>query len=184
MRSRKKKTITLVLGGARSGKSRYAQTLALRRKKVTYIATARPRDPEMRRKIARHRRQRPTHWKTAEASRNLAEVIQREGKKADVLIIDCLTTFLANVANTRNGNAARLPTLAEEVCEAIRATKASVIAISNEVGSGVVPGYRSGRVYRDLLGQLNQQMAAVADRVVLMVAGIVLPIKDRRTKKS
>lgn len=184
MRSRKKKTITLVLGGARSGKSRYAQTLALRRKKVTYIATARPRDPEMRRKIARHRRQRPAHWKTAEASKNLAEVIQREGKMADVLIIDCLTTFLANVANTRNGNAARLPALAEAVCEAICATKASVIAISNEVGSGVVPGYRSGRVYRDLLGQLNQQMAAVADRVVLMVAGIVLPIKDRRTKKS
>ena len=107
----------------------------------------------------------------------------RRGPKADVLIIDCLTTFLANAANTRNGNAARLPALAEEVCEAIRATKASVIAISNEVGSGVVPGYRSGRVYRDLLGQMNQQLAAIADRVVLMVAGIPLTVKGPGGKK-
>ena len=91
MRSREKKTITLVLGGARSGKSRYAQTLASRRKKVTYIATARPRDPEMRRKIARHRRQRPSHWKTAEVSRNLGKTIQEEGPKADVLIIEAAT---------------------------------------------------------------------------------------------
>ena len=184
MQSRKKKTITLVLGGARSGKSQYAQALASRRRKVTYIATAQPRDTEMRRKIARHRRQRPSHWKTAEVSRNLGKTIQEEGPKADVLIIDCLTTYLANAANTRKGGATRLPALAEEACEVIRTTKASVIVISNEVGSGVVPGYRSGRVYRDLLGQMNQQLAAIADRVVLMVAGVPLTVKGPGGKKS
>ncbi len=178
MRSRRKKTITFVLGGARSGKNQYAQALASGVEKVTYIATARPRDPEMRRKIARHRRQRPPQWKTAEASRNLGSVIQKEGAKAKVLIIDCLTTYLANVANTRTGGPNRLPAVFQEVCEAVCTSRASVIAISNEVGSGVVPGYRSGRIYRDWLGQLNQQMAALADRVVLMVAGLPLTVKD------
>jgi adenosylcobinamide kinase / adenosylcobinamide-phosphate guanylyltransferase len=176
------RNVTLVLGGVRSGKSRYAQILASRYRRVTFLATARPSDREMRERIAMHRRDRPASWKTVEAPLDLPKTITAESLKADLLLVDCLTLFVAN-AMTRNprklGNA-RLAT--EQVCQAIRSSRASVIVVSNEVGSGIVPAYRSGRIYRDLLGQMNQEIAKIADRVVFMIAGIPLTIKGQRRK--
>jgi adenosylcobinamide kinase / adenosylcobinamide-phosphate guanylyltransferase len=168
--------VTLVLGGARSGKSRYAQTLASRYRRVTFLATARPSDREMRDKIAAHRRERPASWKTVEAPLDLHKTITAESRKADLLLVDCLTLFVANTMSRERRKASSAVT--EQLCQAIRSSQASVIVVSNEVGSGVVPAYRSGRVYRDLLGQMNQEIAKIADKVVLMIAGIPLTVKD------
>ncbi|HEX5483333.1 MAG TPA: bifunctional adenosylcobinamide kinase/adenosylcobinamide-phosphate guanylyltransferase [Terriglobia bacterium] len=174
------KTIALVIGGARSGKSWYAQQLAAEFKKVTFIATAQPADADMRRKIATHREERPAAWKTVEAPMDLPAAMRKEGAKADVLLIDCLTVYLANVMGIKRTELQRCHTHILQIGEAFQSTAASVIAVSNEVGSGIVPAYRSGRIYRDLLGQLNQEIAKIADRVILMVAGLPLAVKEQR----
>jgi adenosylcobinamide kinase / adenosylcobinamide-phosphate guanylyltransferase len=175
--------VTLVLGGARSGKSHYAQTLASGYRRVTFVATARRSDAEMRERIARHRRERPARWKTVEASADLHKTIASESRKADLLLVDCLTLFVAN-AMSRNPKKGSARIVTEQVCQAIRASKASVIVVSNEVGSGIVPVYRSGRIYRDLLGQLNQEIAKIADTVVLMIAGIPLMVKAQHQENG
>jgi adenosylcobinamide kinase / adenosylcobinamide-phosphate guanylyltransferase len=167
--------VTLVLGGARSGKSRYAQSEAARFNSVTFVATARRSDAEMRRKIAVHRRGRPSGWKTVEASTALDAVIRREGQKAELLLVDCLTTYWGGLLS-RSRTESRRRHL-EAVVGAIRSTPASMFIVSNEVGSGVVPAFKSGRLFRDLLGEMNQQVAHVADRVVLLVAGIPIAVK-------
>lgn len=174
----KTRNVTLILGGARSGKSRYAQELASRFKRVVCIATAQPTDSEMRKKIADHRRARPSGWKTVEAPIELDQAIHRAAAEADVLLIDCLTVYAANVLMLKDNMAADCEDLVQRTCEAIQNSKASVIAVSNEVGGGVVPAFRSGRLYRDLLGQFNQRVAQIADKVILMVAGLPVTIKD------
>lgn len=178
---RQKKSVTLVLGGARSGKSRYAQELALQFKRVTFIATARPIDSEMRRKIDLHRRERPASWRTVEAPVNLPEAIRSVGKNGDALLVDCLTVYLANLMHANQ--LADYGDHFREICEGIKAAKSSVIAVSNEVGCGIVPAFRSGRHFRDLLGQLNQRIAKIADKVVLMVAGVPMTLKDSSSAK-
>jgi adenosylcobinamide kinase/adenosylcobinamide-phosphate guanylyltransferase len=175
-----KKKVTLVLGGAQSGKSHYAQQLASHFERVTFIATGRPTDAEMRKKIARHRRERPIEWRTIEAPLDLHKTIRSESQRADVVLIDCLTVYLDNVMGAGKQSKGNPKEYIEAVCDAIRASKASVVAVSNEVGSGVVPAYRSGRIYRDSLGQMNQKIAQIADRVVLMVAGLPVTVKDSR----
>jgi len=182
MQPGRNKTVTLILGGARSGKSRYAQQLAERFDRVTFIATARASDSGMRRKIARHRSERPPSWETVEEPLRLENAIQSWSARADLLIIDCLTLYLANLMRARRGQGGILDHLSQ-VCQAIGCAKSSIIIVSNEVGCGVVPAFRSGRLYRDLLGQLNQRIAQVADRVVLMVAGVPLTVADRLTAK-
>lgn len=177
----RKKSVTLVLGGAQSGKSYYAQQLASHFERVTFIATGRRTDAEMRRKIDRHRRERPASWKTIEAPVDLDKAIRSQSQNADVLLIDCLTVYVDNVMGTREKRKSHAKDCIDDVCGAIRACEASVIAVSNEVGSGIVPEYRSGRIYRDFLGQMNQKIAQMANRVVLMVAGVPIPIKDSAT---
>ena len=179
-----KKTVTLVLGGARSGKSRYAQELASPFKRVVYIATARRDDAEMRAKIAHHRRERPSTWRTIEVSTGLDGALREEGPRADLLLIDCLTFYVANIMGRESGGGSKVQDHIQLLCGAIQEVEASVVIVSNEVGSGVVPPYRSGREYRDLLGELNQQIAKVADRVVLMVAGLPLTVKGRSHGKK
>ena len=171
-----RRMVTLVLGGARSGKSRYAQSEAARFNGVTFIATARPSDAEMRRKIAAHRRERSPAWKTVEAPAALDAVIRREGQKAEALLIDCLTTYCGGLLSRSRSESGRRGHV-EALVEAIRATQASLLIVSNEVGSGVVPAFKSGRLFRDLLGEMNQAIARVADRVVLLVAGVPIAIK-------
>jgi adenosylcobinamide kinase/adenosylcobinamide-phosphate guanylyltransferase len=175
----RKSTVTLVLGGARSGKSRYAQELASTFQRVVYIATARRSDAEMRAKIARHRRERPSSWKTIEVSTDLERAVLDESSAADLLLIDCLTFYVANIMGRKRGAQRQARSHIQRLCEALRDAECSVVIVSNEVGCGIVPPYRSGRDYRDLLGELNQQIAKVADRVILMVAGLPLTVKDR-----
>jgi adenosylcobinamide kinase / adenosylcobinamide-phosphate guanylyltransferase len=187
----RKKTITLVLGGAQSGKSYYAQQLAAGFERVTFIATAQPRDAEMREKIARHRRERPVSWRTVEAPLDLCARIRAQSREADLVLIDCLTVYVSNVMARTKRPRKRRPRNIEhfehdidEVCAAIQAANASIVAVSNEVGSGVVPPYRSGRLFRDLLGQMNRKVAELADTVVLMVAGLPVTVKEGATHRA
>ena len=172
------KSVTLVLGGVRSGKSRYAQQLAERWDRVTFVATAEHRDDaEMRAKIERHRADRPMHWKTIEEPLHLNLAIEQASADSDAVLVDCRTLFAASLleANAEDLRARRAAI--DCFCDALIAATCTVILVSNEVGSGVVPAYASGRRFRDLMGELNQRIAALADTVLLMVAGLPLAVK-------
>ena len=165
--------LTLVLGGARSGKSRYAESLVTACPPPwTYIATAEPLDDEMRARIAEHRARRGADWRTIEAPRDLAEALQRNSAGGAVLV-DCLTLWLTNrmLADADvEAESARL----EIVLSGLSAPR---VVVSNEVGLGIVPDNALARRFRDAQGRLNQRIAARADRVVLMVAGLPLVVK-------
>lgn len=164
--------LTLVLGGARSGKSRYAEGLiAALSPPWIYVATAEPRDEEMRARIAGHRARRGPSWQTVEAPRELAEAVAL-AQPAPVLV-DCLTLWLSNLMLASVDIDAAIVQLERS----LEATATPVVLVSNEVGSGIVPEHPLGREFRDLQGALNQRMAARADRVVLMVAGLPLAVK-------
>jgi adenosylcobinamide kinase/adenosylcobinamide-phosphate guanylyltransferase len=168
----------LVLGGVRSGKSRYAQRLAEHWRRVAFIATAQCRDDEeMQRKIARHRSERPAHWITIEEPVSLGRVLQSAGSESDAILVDCLTLFSANLLEAHQDDDASLQAQIDSLCEALQSLPCAVILVSNEVGSGVVPAYASGRRFRDLAGEINQRVASLADTVHLMVAGIPLTVK-------
>jgi adenosylcobinamide kinase/adenosylcobinamide-phosphate guanylyltransferase len=170
--------VTLVLGGVRSGKSRYAQQLAARARRVTFIATAEHRDDrEMQRKIERHRAERPEHWDTVEEPLDLASAIESRAHSCDILLIDCLTLFAAKVLEVHGEDEKSIASRVDALCTALQTSRCSVVVVSNEVGSGVVPAFEMGRRYRDLLGEINQHVAAVATRVFLMVAGLPLALK-------
>jgi adenosylcobinamide kinase/adenosylcobinamide-phosphate guanylyltransferase len=180
----RKKGVTLVLGGAQSGKSYYAQQLASHFERVTFIATGRRTDAEMRKKIARHCRERPSAWRTIEAPLELSKAIRSSSRESDVVLIDCLTVYVANVMGVGRKSKSDSKERINAVCDAIRTADASVIAVSNEVGSGVVPPYRSGRAYRDFLGQMNQKVAQIADNVILMVAGVPMTVKESGARQQ
>ena len=173
MQSTRSHTVTLLLGGARSGKSHYAQQLGQQVERVVFVATARAGDDEMRRKIDLHRSSRPQHWQTVEEPLALAETILHHGPGCDLLIIDCLTFFAANVLEAGSDESG----LVDALCAALQSPPCSVVLVSNEVGMGVVPEYASGRHFRDLLGEMNQRVAQVASEVLLLVAGLPLVLK-------
>jgi adenosylcobinamide kinase / adenosylcobinamide-phosphate guanylyltransferase len=179
MQQEKPNPITLVLGGVRSGKSSYAQRIAEQADAVTFVATAERRDDdEMHRKIERHRAERPPTWTTIEEPLDLAGVLRRTGP-AQTLLIDCLTLYAANLLEAHAGDEAAQRRGVDGLCAALVAVACPVILVSNEVGSGVVPAYALGRRFRDLVGEINQRIAAVADCVVLMVSGLPLPLKGQ-----
>jgi len=171
------KAITLVLGGVRSGKSRFAQTLAARSSSVAFIATAQPFDEEMRQKIDRHQMDRPKEWRTIEEPLELDRVLTDEAPKHRMLVVDCLTLYAANLLEAERGNLAAIEERLQRFYAALRSVPCSVALVSNEVGSGVVPPYPEGRKYRDVLGEINQRVASLADNVLLMVAGLPLALK-------
>jgi|HubBroStandDraft_2_1064218.scaffolds.fasta_scaffold130724_1 adenosylcobinamide kinase/adenosylcobinamide-phosphate guanylyltransferase len=172
------KRVVLILGGVRSGKSRYAQRLAEFSSRVTFVATAERRDDEeMLKKIERHRAERPSHWKTIEEPLNLAHIVRSAGTDCDVLLIDCLTLFASNLLEAHEENLALAQSQIDDLCAALQSASCTVILVSNEVGSGVVPAYALGRRFRDLVGEINQRIAAVADSVFFMVAGLPLALK-------
>ncbi len=173
MQSTRSNTVTLLLGGARSGKSHYAQQLGQQAERVVFVATARAGDDEMRLKIDLHRRSRPQHWHTVEEPLALAETIAHHGPACDLLIIDCLTFFAANLLEAGSDE----PSSIDALCRALQSPPCSVVLVSNEVGMGVVPEYASGRRFRDLLGEMNQRVARVASDVLLLVAGLPLVLK-------
>lgn len=171
------RTTTLVLGGVRSGKSRFAQTLAARSSSVAFIATAQPFDEEMRLKIDRHQMERPKEWRTIEEPLELDRVLTEEASKHRMLVVDCLTLYAANLLEAERGNLAAIEERLQRLYAALRSVPCSVALVSNEVGSGIVPPYPEGRRYRDLLGEINQGVASIVDSVLLMVAGLPLALK-------
>jgi adenosylcobinamide kinase / adenosylcobinamide-phosphate guanylyltransferase len=177
MQEMRHSSITLVLGGVRSGKSRYAQQLAERESRVIFVATAKASDDEMHRKIERHRRERPGEWTTVEEPLELVQVLAQKALDCDVMVVDCLTVFAANILETEGDDQDAIERRVEALCVALQSAGCSVVLVSNEVGSGVVPAYPLGRRYRDLLGEINQSVARIADDVVLMVAGLPLALK-------
>ncbi|MDP2948878.1 MAG: bifunctional adenosylcobinamide kinase/adenosylcobinamide-phosphate guanylyltransferase [Chloroflexota bacterium] len=178
--------LILVLGGARSGKSGFAQRLAqeLGGDRVVFVATAEARDEEMRRRIEVHRRTRPPGWKTAEAPRQVGEAARASGAGARVVLVDCLTLLASNtilaLGEAPEAVAAEAAVMDEvrTLLDACRESTATFIVVSNEVGLGLVPDNPLGRLYRDLLGQANQVLAARASAVYLLVAGLPLEIKS------
>jgi adenosylcobinamide kinase/adenosylcobinamide-phosphate guanylyltransferase len=174
-----RKAITLVLGGVRSGKSRYAQTLAVGVSPVAFVATARrsDSDEEMQRKIERHRADRPQEWRTIEEPLDLASVLAEQGSSYRILVVDCLTLYAANLLDAEHGDLISIEDRLRRFYEALRSAPCSVALVSNEVGSGIVPAFPEGRKYRDLLGEINQRVASAADNVLFMVAGLPLALK-------
>ena len=170
-------TVTFVLGGVRSGKSRFAQRIASGSGSVIFIATAKPSDPEIELRIERHRKSRPAAWRTLEVPVDLDLAISSLQDPKRLAVIDCLTVYLANVMSKAQGKELVIKEHTERLCSALEGTKSSIILVSNEVGSGVHAPTATGRLYCDLLGELNQRVAAIADNVVLMVAGIPVPVK-------
>jgi len=171
--------VTLILGGSRSGKSRYAQALATQAqdKDVVYLATAEASDDEMRSKIQRHRSERPSTWKTVEVPLQLDGAVAQYGRRNSFLLIDCLTTFTANLMTAENGDSDAILRRIDRLRSALLSTEAAVSMVSNEVGSGVVPAFPSGCQFRELLGEVNQIMARISRNVIFMVAGYPLALK-------
>lgn len=179
----KDRNVTLVLGGVRSGKSRYAQQLGESANHVVYIATAEVRDDEeMKAKIQRHQSDRPNHWTTIEETVELASAIRSAPLGTELILIDCLTLFASNLLERFGEYTTAGHTEVNALCESLVSPPSSIVLVSNEVGSGVVPAYSLGRRFRDLNGEINQRVAAQADNVVLMVAGLPLILKGALPK--
>lgn len=166
---------TLVLGGARSGKSRHAQRLCeASGRRLVFCATAgEAGDPEMAARIARHRRERDTRWHTVEAPRALPAQLAEAARPDTIVLVDCLTLWLTNVMlGGEDVEAAGTALVA-----GLLFLEGPVVFVSNEVGSGIVPDNALARRFRDAQGRLNQAMAAACDAVVLVVAGLPLALK-------
>ena len=175
------KELILILGGARSGKSSLAEKLAGQYEDVLFVATAEALDEDMERRIAHHKLSRPSNWNTLEEPINLAAALKGTGDDYDVCLVDCLTVWVSNMLlRSEESSDAEKAILVElerlmDVCERSSATW---IVVSNEVGLGVVPPTPLGRWYRDALGRVNQVVAARADKLFLMVAGLGLELKS------
>ena len=176
--------LTLILGGARSGKSSYAQRLAEEsRKSVTFIATAQALDEEMSARIQKHRAERPENWDTLEIPCDVASQVSEI--KSEVIILDCITLLISNllmqfVTEDVVDEAPFLLAVQKEINELIdvlHGGNRTWLIVSNEVGLGLVPPYQMGRVYRDAIGWANQRLAREADQVIFMVAGIPMTVK-------
>jgi adenosylcobinamide kinase/adenosylcobinamide-phosphate guanylyltransferase len=178
MKTSTSKSITLVLGGVRSGKSSFAQNLVTGGGRVAFIATAEALDPDMQQRITRHREERPSSWTTLETPVALEDAILQCSGKFDIILVDCLTLWTSNLMAVEGSNVDRIFARAVRLCEALQQVTASVVLVSNEVGSGIVPVSDDGRLFRDLLGGVNQRVAAVADKILLLVAGYPLTVKD------
>lgn len=171
----------MLLGGARSGKSAYAQALAvLAGSRVLFCATAEALDGEMRARIEKHRKSRPAHWETLEASKNTGRALAQIASKYDAIILDCITILVANIIGD-GAEAERAGTAVDSeiigLIELLELRQSNYILVSNEAGSGIVPDNRLGRLYRDELGRANQKLAAISDDVYLLTAGIPLKLK-------
>jgi adenosylcobinamide kinase/adenosylcobinamide-phosphate guanylyltransferase len=180
--------LIFILGGARSGKSDYAEQLAGQLgQRVLYIATAEAKDEEMAERIAAHRQTRPAEWQTLEAPCQVGTALVTITAAPEVLLLDCLTLLVSNIILAMETEPQ--VTIEEAVygeIEAIVAAQAKLgiplIVVSNEVGLGLVPAHSLGRLYRDVLGRANQRLAAMADRVLFMVAGLPMTVKGHESK--
>lgn len=178
--------LILVLGGARSGKSTFAEELVkIKGGRTVYLATSQALDDEMKQRIRLHRERRPEEWRTIEETHWVADkLIDLE---ADVVLLDCLTLLISNLLLDEEfavGEDKTKAILAEitKLAQVARASQADVIVVSNEVGQGLVPEYPLGRLYRDVAGWANQIIASHADEVYMVIAGIPVEIKELSNK--
>ncbi|SJZ37225.1 bifunctional adenosylcobinamide kinase/adenosylcobinamide-phosphate guanylyltransferase [Selenihalanaerobacter shriftii] len=185
--------VVLILGGARSGKSSFAEKVAgtLGGKDVTYIATAEANDKEMEERIKKHQEDRPSEWRTVEEPKDVAERIAELSQEAEVILLDCLTVLVSNILlqgeefgtedyQFTDGEKKSRKTLAkiEKIASKLQEAEVNIIIVSNELGQGVVPAYPLSRVYRDTVGRANQIIAEVADEVYITYAGLPVEIKE------
>ena len=186
------KKVIFILGGARSGKSHFVQEYARRHEeKVLYVATATAGDTDMQQRIEKHRQTRPAHWRTLEAASDIGFQIEANAGDARLIIIDCITLLVNNIFSryeetefdTIDDAALEKEVVGEiqQLQKCLKKVDSSFLIVSNEVGLGLVPGNRMGRLYRDILGRANQMLAQTADEVYLMVAGIPLRVKPKDT---
>lgn len=175
--------LTLILGGARSGKSTHALRLASTYPEVLFVATAEAGDAEMAAKIDRHRAERPAHWRTLEAPGDLAGALAAT-PPTPAVVLDCVTLWVSNLllveGATWDGAAAELDALLDWY----RASQSHLIVVSNEVGLGLVPPDPISRAYREWLGWFNQRLAAEADQVYLAVAGLLIDVKKLASEQA
>lgn len=186
------KELILVLGGVRSGKSAFAERLAQAiSDKVLYVATAVATDDEMLDRVAMHRKRRAASWQTAELPENVGSSLRHLAGAVDVVLIDCLSLLVSNILFGVPGSRSEVDVVVgdtnrmgddvwrelDELIESYRDSSATFIVVSNEVGNGVVPPYPAGRLFRDTLGLANQRIAAAADKVYLLVAGVPIELK-------
>ena len=182
----------LIIGGARSGKSDFAQELALKSDgAVLFVATAEAGDEEMRQRIEKHREARPSNWNTLETPTHVGSQISRNIGKAQTVLVDCITLLVSNILlqySDNTGEQVDVPHFEEaimaeigELIDCISHIEATFIIVTNEVGLGLVPPNKASRVYRDWLGKVNQILVRHVDEVYLMVAGIPLRIKPQAT---
>jgi adenosylcobinamide kinase/adenosylcobinamide-phosphate guanylyltransferase len=178
--------VGLVLGGARSGKSTYAEKLVsgimfgAPPRPSTYIATGEAGDLEMATRIMAHRARRGSHWTTIEEPLRLAEAIGQAGRRNEPILVDCLTLWLSNLLHA----GLDLDEATDDMLDAAAGLSTAIVFVSNELGLGVVPETALGRSFRDTMGRLNMRVAERADRVIFMVAGLPLTMKDRPAPRS
>lgn len=171
-------TVTLVLGGARSGKSRFAEGLG--RGEKFYIATAEVFDAEMRARIEAHRQQRGANWQTLETPLDMVEALQKLDVKGRFILVDCVTFWISNLMHAKRDVKAEVAKFGV----ALKSVKARVVVVSNEVGQGIVPDNALARAFRDEQGFANQHLAAVCNEVVLVTAGLPMVLKKARHKPA
>lgn len=167
----------LILGGARSGKSHYAETTATNSQlDVVYIATAQALDDEMQQRIKHHQQQRPAHWQLVEEPLNLTAILKEQASDSRCLLVDCLTLWLSNQLCSEQ-HSKNIEKNIKQLVETVALLPGKIIFVSNEVSMGIVPMGELNRQFVDHAGRLHQQLAAVCDKVTLMVAGIPSTIK-------
>jgi adenosylcobinamide kinase/adenosylcobinamide-phosphate guanylyltransferase len=190
----KRSKFILVTGGAKSGKSKFAEDLAGESgKKIIYLATATVGDEEMAHRVERHRIRRPPDWETVEEPLDVAGVINRYDSGDNLILVDCLALHLTNLLLKNGGwegdkfifspgDEEQVLSAIKNLGEVINKSNCNVIMVTNEVGLGLVPAYPLGRIYRDLLGAANQSLARYADHVFLVVCGLAMEIKSLNQK--
>jgi len=167
----------LVIGGARSGKSRFAQAMAeAHAGEVQLIVTAEILDEEMRARVDKHRAERPANWRVTEAPVDLPEAITQQTAPGAFVLVDCLTLWLSNILCTQPE---RLDARIEALCAAIASAQGHLVMVSNEVGWSIVPENKLARLFRDEQGRLNQRVATLCDEVTLVAAGLPLRLKGQ-----
>lgn len=173
-----KNRLILVTGGARSGKSSYAQSIAdeIEGRKV-YLATAQALDNEMKSRIEIHRMDRPAGWNTVEETKHLSKTVKEIDKKFEVILIDCITMWISNLLVIEGFSESEIIKELESFISNCKEFEGTVIVVSNEVGSGIVPDNKIARLFRDIAGKANQKIATAADNVYLVVAGIPMKLK-------
>jgi adenosylcobinamide kinase / adenosylcobinamide-phosphate guanylyltransferase len=168
--------ITLILGGARSGKSSFALSLAKKYGKVAFVATCDGLDREMRERIKKHKVSRPRHWTTFEKNKDIASALDSMQNNFDCIIVDCLTLWVSNLLLAKNKEEKILQEAAAMLVR-LRKKNGRAILVSNEVGLGLVPANKLGRKFRDIAGRVNQLAAQEADEVFFTISGIPAKIK-------